>query len=83
MSDVRSCITNVSVHLPHDANMLVAVEERVLLVPDHATSTAVGSFVGLETCIGEHNNQPLSIFVVGSNGSMLLCNELRQFWWGA
>jgi hypothetical protein len=50
--DVGPSITDISVHLPHDANVLVAVQQRVLLVPDSAHSAGgVGSLVGLETGI--------------------------------
>lgn len=77
MSDVRSCIADVSIHLPHDADMLVAVEQRVLFVLDHATTTAVRGFVGFETRIGEHDNQPLRVFVTGCDDRVLFGDELR------
>lgn len=37
MRDVRSSLANVSVHLAHDANMLIAVEQRVFPVPPAST----------------------------------------------
>lgn len=37
MGDIRSGLANIAAHLPHHANVLIAVEERVLLLPTVAT----------------------------------------------
>lgn len=50
MRNIRSRVTNVAVHLPHDANVFIAIQQAVLLVL-HAIAAAVGSLVCLEACI--------------------------------
>jgi 16S rRNA A1518/A1519 N6-dimethyltransferase RsmA/KsgA/DIM1 with predicted DNA glycosylase/AP lyase activity len=53
VSDVGSGIANISVHLAHDADVLVAVEQGVLLVSDRAHSaSSVRSLVGFEAGVG-------------------------------
>ena len=52
MGYIWTSITDVTIHLPHHANMLVAVEQREFFILHCAAPTAVGSLVGLETCIG-------------------------------
>lgn len=47
MRDVRPCVTNVTIHLPHDSNMLVAVQERVFLVTHAGPTAAMRGFVCL------------------------------------
>lgn len=73
MCDIRSGVANISVHLAHDTDMLVAVEKRVLVFALHtrATDAAVGCLVCLETGIGQDDNQPLTVLVTGGNGHML------------
>ena len=58
VSDVRPSITDVSVHLSHDTNVLVAVEQRIFLflVRCIATRSAVGCFVRLEAGVGKDDN---------------------------
>lgn len=54
MCNIRSGIANIAVHLAHDANVLVAVQQRVLLVAaGHAWPRwrTVRSLVGFETSI--------------------------------
>lgn len=82
MCNIRPSIANVSVHLPHYTNVLVAVEQRVLVFALHARATyaAVGCLVGLEAGIGQDDDQPLAILVVGSDGHVLLGNELGESW---
>lgn len=77
MGDVRTSFANVAVHLPHDTDMLVAVEQRVLLVATGAIATARGA-VGFQTGMGENDDQTLGLFVMGGDGHMLLGDELRQ-----
>lgn len=83
MCDVWSCVANVPVHLPHDSNMLVTVEEGVLFVFDRAATTIMRGFVRFETCIGEDHDQSLRVFVGGCYGCVLFGHELWKFWWGA
>lgn len=58
MGDVWPSITDVSIHLSQDPNVLVAVEERVLVLSVHsrATGPAMRGLVCLETGIGEYDN---------------------------
>lgn len=83
MSDVWSGITNVPVHLPHNPNMLITVQKRVLFVLYHATTAAMTGPVRFKTGIGENDNQPLCVFVGGRYGSVLFGHELGEFRWGA
>lgn len=80
MGDVGAGITNVPVHLSHDTNVLVAVEQRVLILAVHpgAAGTAVGGLVRLETGIGQDYDESLRVFVGGGDGCVLLRNQLRQ-----
>lgn len=80
VSDIGASITDVSVHLAHDTNVLIAVEERVLLLSlhAHAAGAAVGGLVGLEAGVGEHHDEPLGVLVGRWNGHVLLCDELRE-----
>lgn len=80
MGDVGAGITNVPVHLSHDTNVLVAVEQRVLILAVHpgATGATVGGLVRLKTGIGQHHDKPLGVLVGGGNGRVLLCNQLRE-----
>ena len=55
MSDVWSSIADVTVHLSHDTNMLITVEQRVLVVFD-AIASAVRRFVGLKARVGQDDN---------------------------
>ena len=56
MGDVGPRIADVSVHFPHDTDVLVAVQKRVFVFALHAhaagATTAVGGLVGLDAGIG-------------------------------
>lgn len=78
MSDIGSGITNVAVHLAHDADVFIAVEEGVFLVALAWSATAVGGLVRLETGIGEDDDEALAVLVGGGDGDVLLSNELGQ-----
>lgn len=78
MCDIRPGLTNVPVHLAHDTNMLITVQQRVLFVPTRTAASTVGGPVSLQAGIGENNNQALGVLVMRGDGSMLLSDELRQ-----
>lgn len=80
VGDIRAGITNVSVHLPHDTNVLVAVEQRILVVAlhAHAATATVRCLISLETGIGEDDNESLRVLVALCDGQLLLSYELRQ-----
>ena len=88
VGDIWAGIADVATHLAHDSNVLVTVEQRVLFLSlcagsaIVATTTAAGKdgLVGLETGVGEHDDQSLGVLVGRGNGDMLLCDELRQGW---
>jgi hypothetical protein len=82
MSNVGTSLADVSAHLPHDANVLVAIQEGILFILGATTtpSPRVRGPIRLEACIGENNDESLSVFVGGGNGNVLLSNELRQGW---
>ena len=82
MSDIRTGLANVAVHLAHDTNMLVTVQQRVLLVAT-GTAASAGSPVGLQAGIGENDNQTLGVLVLGRDGNVLLSHQLRQLGRGA
>lgn len=83
VGNVRTCVADVSVHFPHDTDVFVAVQQRVFFIPDHTVATAVRSFVGFEAGVGKDDDEPLSVFVCGSDGNMLLSDQLGKFWWWA
>jgi len=74
MRDIWSSIADVSAHLSHDPNVLIAVQERELFILS-TRFAGMGSFVGLETRIREDDNQSLGVFVGGGNRSMLLSDH--------
>lgn len=78
VGDVWAGVADISIHLSHDANMLVAVEEGVLLLAlnTHAAGPTVGSLVRLEAGMRENDNQPLGVLVGGCDGKMLLGYKL-------
>lgn len=80
MRNVGSRVADVTVHLSHNTDVLVAVEQRVLVLALHAhaagTAAAVRGLVGLEAGIGEHHDKPRCIFVACSDGNVLLGNKL-------
>lgn len=80
VSDIGTGITNVSVHLAHDSNMLVAVEQRVLLLPLNTVSAGASmrGLVCLETGVGQNDNQSLRVLVCRGNRDILLGDQLRQ-----
>ena len=80
MRDVWPGITNISVHLAHDANVLIAIQQGILVVSldRRATGIGVGCFIGLETGVGEDDNEPLGMLIARRDGNMLLGYQLRQ-----
>lgn len=80
MGDVRTSVADVTIHFSHDANVLIAVEQRVFLISYHAIATRVRSFVRLQTRMGENDNQALGVLVGGRNRDMLLGDKLWEFW---
>jgi hypothetical protein len=62
MCDIWSSLTDVSAHFTHDANVLVAVQERILLFLG-AFAAGVGCSVCFETGVGQHHNQSLGALV--------------------
>ena len=77
MGDVWPRLTNIAAHFSHDANVVVAVEEVVLVFSRARTSTsAVRGLVSLEGGIAQDYNEPLGVFVTCGNRSMLLGDQL-------
>jgi len=79
MCDIGSGITDIAVHLAHDADVFVAVEEGVFLIALARSTTAMGGLVRLETGIGEDDDEALAVLVGGGDGDVLFGNELREF----
>jgi hypothetical protein len=77
MGDVGTRIANVPIHLTHNTDVLIAVEQRILVLTV-AAGTAVRSLVGLKTGIGQDNDQALRVLVCGRDGCALLGNQLRK-----
>jgi len=86
--DIRSCVAYVAVHLPHDADVLVAVQQCVFLFLDDARSArSRGSgravragFEGLQAGVAQHDDEAARVFVLCWDGYVLRCDELRQCW---
>jgi len=55
MGDIGSGVTDIAIHLAHDTDVLVAVKQRVLVLPLHphaaSAATTIGSLVCLEAGI--------------------------------
>lgn len=77
MGDVGTRIANVPIHLTHNTDVLIAVEQRILVLTV-AAGTTVRSLVGLKTGIGQNNDQALRVLVCGRDGCALLGNQLRK-----
>jgi len=77
MRNVRSSITNVSVHLPHHANMLIAVQQRILVIL-HAIATIMHSLVRLKASVRQYDYKSLRVVVTTQNDMMLLSDQLRE-----
>ena len=77
VGDIGACVGDVAVHLAHDSDVLVAVEERVLVIL-HAIAATVCGLVGLEAGVGEDDDQALGVLVVGCDGYVLLGDELWE-----
>ncbi len=88
MRDIRSGVADVAVHLPHDANVLVAVQQCVFLFLDDARSArSRGSRRAVRACfeclqagVAQHDNQTARVFVLCRDGNVLRCDKLRQCW---
>jgi hypothetical protein len=73
---VWSCLANITAHLPHYTNVIIAVEEIVLVFSTTRTSSrSMALLVRLEGGIAEDDNESLCVLVVACDGHMLLCNE--------
>jgi hypothetical protein len=75
---VWTCFTNVASHLAHNANVLIAIQQRVFLVFSSRAAT-MSSFVCFETCVGEDDDEPLGVLVGGGYRYVLFGDESRQF----
>lgn len=60
VSNVRPRLADITIHLAHDADVLVAVEQRVFLILG-AGAPAMSRPVGLQAGVGENDNQTLGI----------------------
>ena len=84
MRNVGSGIADIAIHLAHDADVLVAVEQRILVLAldtaEPASGAAAGCLERLKAGIGEHNDQSLRVVVRGRHGRVLFRNQLRQRW---
>lgn len=78
VGDVWASFTDVTSHLPHNANVLVTVQEGVFLIFGTRFG-AMGCAVGLETGVGQDNDESLGVLVSGGDWNMLFGNEPRKF----
>lgn len=82
MCDVRPCFAYVATHLPHDTDMVIAVEKVELLFPSSwPTAGPYRCFVGLECSIAEHHNESLGVLVTAVYRDVLFGDEPREVWW--
>lgn len=89
MRNIRPRLTDIPIHLPHHADMLVTVEQRVLVLATARTGTATGATasrpapgmrraIRLEAGVGQHDDEALGVLVVRSDGDVLLRDELGE-----
>lgn len=79
MGNIRSSLADVSVHLAHHTDMLVAVEQGVFLITVGAAASAMRGAESFQACMRQDDDQALGLFIVGGDGDMLLGDQLRQF----
>ena len=73
--DVWPSLADVAPHLPHHADVIIAVEEVVLVFPlTRAATGAMRRLVRLERRVAQDDDHPLRVFVVRRNRRMLLCD---------
>ncbi len=81
MGNVWTRFADVAIHLPHDADMIIAVEQRVTFLAHATTSSSAGrSAEGLQARICKDDDQPLGISVMRADGDMLFGDQPRQVW---
>jgi len=81
MSDIRSGIADVAIHFAHHTDVFVTVQQRIFLFALATRSVAtVAGLVGLETGVGEDDDQSLRIFIGGRNRNVLFGDKLREGW---
>lgn len=80
MGDIGSGITDIPIHLAHDTDVLVAVEQRVLVLAVHAIAAgaAVRRLVRLQTGIGQDDDETLGVFVGGWDRRVLFRDQLGE-----
>jgi hypothetical protein len=80
MGDVWTSITNVSIHLAKNSDVLIAVEERILILAMHArpARASMRGLVSLEAGIGQHHNKTLRVLIGGWDRSVLFSYQLWQ-----
>ena len=61
MCYVRTRIADVSVHFPHDPNVLVTVQQRVLLIFHRAIPASVRCSVGFQAGVRKDDDEALSV----------------------
>lgn len=63
--DIWASFTDVSAHLPHHPDVVIAVEKSVLVISSRHVPAAgpMGHLVALESGIAEDNNQPLGALI--------------------
>jgi hypothetical protein len=81
MSNIRSCVTDVTIHFAHNTDVLVTVQQRVFLLALTAWSVATkAGLVCLEAGIGEDDDQSLRVLVGRWDGDVLFGDELWECW---
>ena len=80
MGDIRPGLTDIAIHLAHDANMLVTVQQGILLIATRSRASPKGRGpIGFQTGIAQDDNQAFGVLVMGGDRDMLFRDELRQF----
>jgi hypothetical protein len=72
--DIWTSFTDVATHLPHDSNVLIAVEQRVFLIFT-TSAAAMSSLVRFEAGVRQDDDESLGVFVRGGDRDMLFGNE--------
>jgi hypothetical protein len=75
MRDIGAGVTDVSIHLPHHSNMLVAIQERVFFISCSTASTSMSGSVRLEAGVRQYDDQPLRVLVICWDRNMLLRSQ--------
>jgi hypothetical protein len=77
VGDIRARLADVPVHLPHDPDVFIAVEERILLFT--STAAAMRRTVRFQASVRQYDDEAFSALIIGGDWDVLFGDELGEF----